>query len=238
MARNLLLTGGIGHPFADTAPALGALLAEEGIRSDITDDIEGGLAALAAGGFDMLTVYALRWCMLGNEKYAPHRAEWAFSLSEGGRRALEGFVAGGGGLLALHTAVICFDDWAGWKDIVGGVWAWGRSSHPPYGPVEVSPTAAPHPVTAGLPAFSLMDEVYGDLDHTPDMVPLLTATAMAAGLPADREAPALWARTVGRGRVIVDTLGHERSSLEHPVHRRILANSARWVLGRPEAGLR
>lgn len=234
MARNLILTGGIGHSFDDAAPALGALLAEEGIRSDITNDIESGLATLAAGGFDMVTVYALRWRMLDNEKYAPHREKWAFSLSQEGRRALAGFVADGGGLLGLHTAVICFDDWAGWKDILGGAWVWGRSSHPPYGPVEVSPGPEPHPVTAGLPAFSLIDEVYGDLDHTPDMVPLLTASAV--GPAAARAWPALWARTVGRGRVVVDTLGHDRASLEHPVHRRILRNSALWVTGRSETG--
>ena len=51
--RNLLLTGGIGHPFADAAPALAAILDAVGIRSEVTTDIEGGLARLASGGFDL-----------------------------------------------------------------------------------------------------------------------------------------------------------------------------------------
>jgi len=71
--RNLVITGGIGHDFADAAPALAGLLRDAAIESTITQDIEGG-----------------------------------------------------GGLLALHTAVICFDDWAGWKALLGGQWRWGR----------------------------------------------------------------------------------------------------------------
>ncbi len=65
--RNLILTGGIGHPFADAAPALESILAEAGVASTVTDDIEGGLETLEQGGFDLLTVYALRWRMLGSE---------------------------------------------------------------------------------------------------------------------------------------------------------------------------
>lgn len=227
MTRNLILTGGIGHSFADAAPALADLLAEAGIVSTVTDDIEGGLEALERGGFDLVTVYALRWRMLGSEKYAPHRDAWAFSLSPQGRERLTGFVTGGGGLLALHTALVCFDDWPGWKDLTGGVWCWGRSSHPPLGPVTVSPTESPHPITAGLPDFTLTDEAYRDLDLAPDIVALATVVAADGG-----GGPALWARTVGRGRAVADTVGHDRASLEQPTHRHILTRAALWTANR------
>ncbi len=227
MIRNLILTGGIGHPFADAAPALGGVLAEAGVASTVTDDIEAGLRTLDGGGFDLLTVYALRWRMLGNEKYAPHRDAWAFSLSVEGRERLARFVTGGGGLLGLHTALICFDDWPEWKDLLGGAWAWGRSAHPPRGTVTLRPTVTPHPITDGLPAFEVTDEAYGNLDLAPDLVPLATVEA------ADGVAwPALWARTVGRGRAVADALGHDRAALEHPVHRRLLGRAARWAAGR------
>jgi len=229
MARNLILTGGVGHPFADAAPALAAVLEEAGFRSTVTEDIEGGLAALAEGGFDLVTVYALRWRMLASEKYAPLRERCAFTLSARGREALSGFVAAGGGLLALHTAVICFDDWPEWKELAGGAWVWGRSFHPPYGAVTVAPTAVAHPITAGVAGFALRDEVYSDLDLVPGVVPLLAGTADGA----DRGTwPMLWARPVGRGRVVCDTLGHDRAALEQPMHRRILRNAAAWAAGR------
>ena len=56
--------------------------------------------------------------------------------------------AGGGGLFGFHTACLCFDDWDEWRDILGGVWVWGRSRHPPLGPAAVSKTAEDHPLTS------------------------------------------------------------------------------------------
>src|SRR5579883_830327 len=147
MPRNLILTGGIGHPFDDAAPALRDILAEAGIASDITSDLEAGIAELGHGAYPLVTVYALRWRMEGSEKYAPHRAAWAFSLSAAARRSLSSHVAAGGGLLGLHTASICFDDWPEWRDLLGAAWQWGRSFHPPLGPAEVRPTSAAHAVS-------------------------------------------------------------------------------------------
>lgn len=231
MVRNLILTGGIRHPFEDSAPALAGLLEGAGIRSEITQDIEGGLDRLARGGFDLVTVYALRWRMLSGEKYAPDRPAWEFSLSQDGRRALETHVAGGGGLLGLHTAVICFDDWPGWRDLLGGAWVWGRSFHPPRGPIAVAPTGAAHPITAGVSDFRLAsDEVFSELDLAGDVTPLLEAEA--EGEAKRGTWPVLWARSVGRGRVVCDTLGHDRASLEDAAHRRILVNGALWAAGR------
>ena len=223
MARNLILTGGIGHPFADASAALADILAAEGIVSTITEDIEAGLSAL--DGFDMVTVYALRWRMLVGEKYAPHREKWAFSLSDAGRRALAGFVEGGGGLIALHTAMVCFDDWPAWRTLLGAQWVWGRSAHPPFGPIEAAPTGIDHPVMAGVTPFALRDEVYGHLDMEPGVEPLMAGDAGAGSWPL------AWTRSVGGGRVFVDLLGHDRASLEQPMHRRLLGRGARWAAG-------
>ncbi len=221
--RMLILTGGIGHPFADASEALVAILRDGGIAATVTEDIEGGIAGLASGGYDLVTVYALRWRMLTGEKYAPYRENWAFSLSPKARVGFSRFVAAGGGLLALHTAVICFDDWPGWGDLTGGAWVWGRSSHPPFGAVMVSPTTATHTITAGIAPFALYDEVYGDLDMRPGVEPLLIADVGYGPKPI------LWARQAGRGRVVTDLLGHDRAALEHPVHRELLLRSARWA---------
>jgi NAD(P)-dependent dehydrogenase (short-subunit alcohol dehydrogenase family) len=92
--------------FRVAAPALERVLRGQGIESTVTDDIEGGLAELARGGFDLLTIYALRWSMR-DEKYAPHRAQWALTLSDAARHAIVAHVHGGGGLLGVHTASIC-----------------------------------------------------------------------------------------------------------------------------------
>jgi type 1 glutamine amidotransferase len=229
MARNLILTGGIGHPFEDAAPALAGVLAKAGIESDITFDIEDGIARLAE--YDLLTVYALRWRML-DAKYTPHRDQWAFSLSEQGRAGIAAHLAEGRGLLALHTAAICFDDWPEWGHMLGGHWVWGRSHHPPRGALTTAITDTASPLTQGLAGFDLADdEVYSDLEMRPGVVPLMTARAATYG----DDWPMLWTHDYGPGRVAVDLLGHDRAALEHPVHRRILSRCARWCLGRPDA---
>lgn len=230
MACNLILTGGPNHPFAVAAPALAALLAEQGIDSTISEDIESALGALDKNRPELLTVYALRWSMSGNAKYAPLRKRWAFSLSERGRLAILSHLERGGGLIALHTALICFDDWPGWKEILGGGWNWGRSAHPPYGKVKVRPDVSDHPVVRGLDAFMLDDEVYGDLELGADVRALLHARAGTA----PNWQPVLWTRYAGPARVVVDALGHDAGAFSHPVHRRIVARAALWALGRSD----
>ena len=177
----------------------------------------------------MLTVYALRWRMLDHEKYAPFRAEYAMSVSEAGRAALQAFVEEGGALLALHTASICFDDWPGWGEVLGARWRWGQSFHPPPQQAQVHVADAEHPICAGLSDFALEDEVFHDLEHTAANHPLLSASAGPDGRPQ----PVLWARRHGAGRVVYDALGHTVSSLQHPCHRRLLQQATQWLISGP-----
>jgi type 1 glutamine amidotransferase len=225
MIRNLILAGGIGHPFEQAAPALQTILADERLESEVNFDVEAGMRSLAATRYDIVTVYALRWRMLGSEKYAPHRARWAFSPSQEARAALQGHLGRGGGLLALHTAIICFDDWDEWSDILGARWVWGQSSHPPRGGLKTRMADARSPLTKGLDGFSLAnDEVYGGLEWRDKIQPLMTAQSDGHA----NEAPVLWTRTHGPAHVAVDLLGHDADSLEQPVHRTILTRAAQW----------
>ena len=224
--RNLILTGGVRHDFESSTETLVELLARAGIESESTADIEAGVDRLRSESFDLLTVMALRWRMDGNPKYAALRDEFGFSLAAESRSIIENFVRQGGGLFGLHTACLCFDDWPQWRDILGGAWVWGQSSHPPYGKVSVSPAGLRHLLTRELPAFQLMDEVYGGLDLSPGTMPLLTANA-----DDGVEQPVLWVREYGQGRVAFDALGHDSNSLLQPVHARLVQRCAAWACG-------
>jgi type 1 glutamine amidotransferase len=224
--RNLILSGGPAHPFPATSACVADTLADEGIVSEVTDDIEDGLAALAGGGYRLLTVNALRWRM-AVDRYAADRERLGFSLSAAGREAIDGHLAGGGGLLALHAAPICFDDWAGWGDIVGAHWVWGVSRHPALGPARMTVRSHAHEIVAGLSDFDVIDEVYGFLSVRSDVTPLMTAAF------EEVEHPLLWARGVGGGRVVYDALGHDRRSFENPAHATILRRAAGWLVEVP-----
>jgi hypothetical protein len=224
-AHGVILSGGIFHPFEKTSAELAALLARLGIDCRIFVDVDEAVAAL--DGADLFCVNALRWRMQG-EKYDPYREEWAFSLDEAGRARLVEFVAGGGGLLGLHTASICFDDWPGWGELLGGAWVWGTSHHPPPGRFTVEPSGEDHPITRDVSAFEAEDEVYSAMALGPATRPLLRSDAATGAQPL------LWAREHGRGRVVYDALGHDERAFAPEPHRRVLRRAALWALGRSD----
>jgi uncharacterized protein len=222
--RNLIVTGGMYHPFDDSAPALRDVLAGAGIESVVTEDMDQAWTLLDTGAFDLLTVYALRWTM-PQDKFAQDRARWAHRVPAEARQALQQHLQAGKGVLALHTAAICFDDWPQWREAVGAGWIWGDSHHPPLGPVQVRPTGRAHPIVGGLDGFSLVDEAYTRMDLLPDLQPLMEVRADTQSTYS----PCLWAREVGGGRVVYNALGHDRASLTHPVHQTLLQRSALWA---------
>lgn len=231
MRRNLIISGGIYHPFTETSAAVADLLLPLGVQSDIIDDVDAGIDAVEGGEYDLLTVNALRWRMLNHDKYIPFRAEWQFELSPRRQKALTQFIVAGGALLGLHTASICFDTWEGWLDLLGARWNWDASFHPEPAPLEVRPGSTDHVIVRGLKPFRVTDELYHHLELMPDTDVLLYADAPANGVPQ----ALMFARHVGAGRTVYDALGHDAQSLSEPTHTRLLRRSAAWVLGWSDA---
>lgn len=235
--RNLLLSGGPGHDFESVAASLDGLLAEVGFMTTIVMHPDEMFDALGASTdpdsqpFDLITVHALHWQMAA-ERYSHLRATQAYSLAAADAHRIEDFVTAGGGLLALHGAVVCFDAQPIWRRLCGAAWVWDDSGHPPLGPVSVDVTAAGRAgeIVGPVGDFELVDEIYGFLDEDPDLEPLLT------GFHGGRIHPLLWARRIGRGRVVTDLLGHGSASIDHAVHRGILSRSALWACGRETHG--
>lgn len=230
--RNLIVSGGPLHDFASTTAGLVEAIGRCGVTSIVPTDPTDALDRVAERpGWDLVTVNALLWRMPA-ERHAPLRDAWAFRLGDDHADSLGRHVAEGGALLACHTAPICFDGDARWRALLGASWDWGRSHHPPLGPAAIRPTEAAegHPITEGAGPFEVVDEVYADLDLDDDVEPLLV------GEVDGRDQPVLWARTVGRGRVVVDLLGHHRDAIEQPAHAAVLRRAVTWLVGRSPSG--
>lgn len=230
MSRVLVLAGGSDH--AHDYPAIGdalvSIVERNGDTVELVDHPDRAAGALDRERWDALVVDALFWRMVG-DAYDPWRERWGYSPPEHTRVSLERFVRAGGGLLAMHTTPICFDDWAGWGDVVGGSWRWGTSSHPAAGAVDVM-VVADHPVVADVPTrWNLVDEVYGDLDIRPGVDVLATARRT----PDDEDQPVIWAHQFGEGRVVFDGFGHDAASILDQNHSAVLTSGLRWVTGRP-----
>jgi type 1 glutamine amidotransferase len=224
--RNIMLIGGIYHPFEEAAPVLAALLAELGIESVITADVDEAVAELETA--DMFTLYALRWRMLNDEKYVPFLREWAFELPETHAATIQDFVEAGGAMLGLHTASICFDTWYEFPSLLGGAWRWGETFHPPLGNIDVRP-AAEHAATRDLDKFSLRDEVYHNLAIENGSQVLLEGR-----VPDGDWQPISWAHEVADGRVLYSALAHDKVSLECAAHAQFLKQAVSWLVGEDE----
>ena len=226
--RAVLLTGGIYHDFDQMSAAVAGILGSAGFATEIVTSPAALVKALEAPA-TIVVVQGLRFRMLGNEKYAPFRAEWAYETGADLIAALEGHAARGGGLMALHTGCISFDDWQGWHRLLGGGWVWGQSFHAPgLEPVEVRPIAH-HPVTEGIAPFTVTDEHYRKLAISEAALPLME------GKTAEGEThPVAWAVTKP-SRAFTLTLGHDLASITHPQQARLIRQAALWAANRQAA---
>lgn len=220
--RLILYSDGYNHPFAQSSEALAAIARGVGMTVSIMSDLADALGQLQSGR-DVLGVNALRWSMTQFERYAADRPHWAGSLSDEHMTAIAAHVEHGGGLLALHTAVICWDNQPRWLDLLGGGWNWDRSYHPPLGPITVQT------LTAGAAPFEIVDEAYHHLDPAAD------CEIMAIADAGEGPQPVVWRRRHGSGRIVVDALGHDARSLGTAGHVAIVQAMLGWLCEEKEA---
>jgi len=223
--RNLILSGGVAHDYVRTSPMLSDVLAEIGIKSEIHeafDIIEDGSLLK----FDMLTLNCVRWTCSQKQVSSEWREKWRFELSEAARAGFKNFLAQRKGLLALHCATICFDDWDEYKKILGAWWEWGYSGHAPFQEYQMHVHSGVHATTEGISDFVITDELYTNPKVTDSIEPLIEAKWEG------KTHPILWVREYGKARLCYNALGHGVEAFEHPSNRKLLQRGALWVTNR------
>jgi type 1 glutamine amidotransferase len=240
-ARAHLVVGGRYHDMDFARLELLKLLAElPYIRTSVASHY-GDLASLAESS--LLVTYTC--------DFAPAPAEVA---------ALRAFLERGGRWVALHgtNAVLNFlgdgrigvaAEHGDFMDLIGTRFL----AHPPIGPFRVEVTEPDHPLTSGLEAFEIIDELYLFERRTPIRT-LLHAPFTGSCAPfaaadwRDEASPVLHLNEVGRGSVLYLSLGHCRSHYDpspngvpivhparcawnYPVYYELLRRGLRWGLG-------
>ena len=212
----VVLSGGWMHPVDQAGAALAEILDDCGYETEIISD-PTAVTPAALDGADLVAINSC-WFSMSDDRYtADQRSEFAVGRDSTRESALLRTVARGAPMLAMHTAVICFDGWDDWEHLLGGAWDWGRSSHPPPEQIEVVPTSS---FPAFAESFTVTDELYQDLRVADDVTLVATSTG------GD---PLVWLNETTSTRVAVDLLGHDRRSLDHGTHRSLVAAMIDWL---------
>lgn len=214
MTRAVLLAGGWAHRSEPTVDAVSRLCAERGWTTTVVTE-PTSVASGVANGCDLLIVSAC-WFSMADDRYTDEqRHEHAVPRDADREAALDALRQRGCPLLALHTAVICFDGWDQWRSWLGGAWNWATSGHPPPQSLTVTP-AGP----ANFDAFTVTDELYGGLDIDSGV------TVLGRG---PNHLPLVWTNQTERGRSAVSLLGHDSRSLDDEGHRVLLRELLDWL---------
>ncbi|MHA3770796.1 ThuA domain-containing protein [Verrucomicrobiota bacterium sgz303538] len=143
----------------------------------------------------------------------------------------------GTGVVVLHHALVSYQDWPEYEQIIGGRYPEEKGKAGVVTPevgyqhdVDIPVTIADknHPITAGLEDFTIHDEIYWGFRVQSGSVPLISTTHPKSGKPLG------WTRTQGKSRLAYLQLGHGRTAFENPSYRKLLAGSIRWVSRRTE----
>lgn len=153
---------------------------------------------------------------------------WNHKWTKEGYQELDTFLARGGGIITLHSAVIEDQDPASLALRIG--LAFSPRLKFRHGPLTLDFRAdKEHPLIRGLTQLDFHDESYWF--HTGDVQRVeVLATSKEDGQPR----PMLWTYQPGKGRVVGCILGHYAWTFDDPLFRLLFVRSLAWTAQVPE----
>jgi putative heme-binding domain-containing protein len=143
-------------------------------------------------------------------------------------KAIDDFLARGGGLVYIHYAVDGGKDAPGFAQRIGLAWQGGQSRFR-HGALDLGFRAGKgHPIARNFDKVHFHDESYWNLVGDVSKVRLL-----ATGSEEGRDQPLFWTLEPSRGRVFVSIPGHFAWTFDDPLFRVLLLRGMAWVAREP-----
>jgi type 1 glutamine amidotransferase len=149
-------------------------------------------------------------------------------LSDAGQQRFRGFVERGGGLVALHHAIVSYPGWPWYRELIGGQYLQQQSGDRPASTylhdqdLDVR-LVTPHPITRDVALTRLHDETYKGMWIAP------TNTVLLATSHATSDGPLAWVSAYPRARVVYIQPGHGEEAHRDRGYRALVRNAVRWV---------
>ncbi len=166
-------------------------------------------------GYDVVLFYIMMMPMPVNEGQPWYAGQPLTALGELGEASQ--------GIVVLHHALLAYPEWPLWSEIVGiDVRQFGYF----IGETVHTEIAADHPITHGVPAWTMIDETYTMADAGLGSEILLTYDH-----PRSMRTIA-WTRRYRRSRVFCYEAGHDNACWSDEHFREILRRGILWAAGR------
>jgi type 1 glutamine amidotransferase len=140
-------------------------------------------------------------------------------LTDAEEGGLARYVAGGRGVVGIHSATVTDEERETYIDLIGARF----EHHPPYASFDVRVIAPDHAVVAGLGVMTFSDELYV-LDRAPR-----NAIVLATAEWQERVRPMIYVKPYGKGRVLYIALGHDQATYGHPAFRQLVMQGLAWA---------
>jgi type 1 glutamine amidotransferase len=220
MAKKALLVGGCAYTFHQLEPIvphIQAVLARLGVELTATGiyhpnggaEFHGDYSELTAENlaeYDLLVLYTT-----GNDRRGAEPD------------SIRAFVESGKALVGIHNATDSFTDDPAFVQFMGGRFR----THPAQLDITAEIVDAAHPITQGVPTFTVWDELYLFADYDPTNVHVLAQTSSYA---EEAPVPVAWVREPGEGRLFYLSLGHNPATMENADWQRLFENGITWAL--------
>ncbi len=192
------------HPLTGVDEALKGILSDYELT--ITEDY-AGLSAQELAKYDVVINYIDAWGKRGSSDLAG---------------AFLQYVSGGGAMLALHNGIIARNT-PEMEQLIGGRFL----GHPQQRMLTYTVKDV-HPISKNLPEFSIDEEPYQfELDNLVKPVMLLTYKL------EDKDCPAAWVRSFGKGKVVFLSMGHSYKSFASEGFCELIRRSVLFCCGGP-----
>lgn len=213
----LILTGSNNHNWKSTTNQLQSMYAESEMFTTIVTEAPDTLKYRDFKKFDVI---------LSNWNAWPEgEIRWPKSAKNG----LMKYIDEGGGFVLFHAANAAFYDWDDFHKLVGAKWKMGSTTHGEISKHKIIIKNKTHPITKGMDAFWITDELWVNTEMQPNVNLLAASYSDPKNKGRGLMEPVMLWNTKGKGRCFHSILGHDVEALQNSNLKTIMLRGTEWA---------